>query len=245
MQPQIFNPEKAVFPCYVQPKLDGVRAVLHEGKFWSRTGSLLPVRIDRPTFHIPLDGELYLAGHTVTDISGAVQNPRNPLNSQLEFHVFDAIRPGNFEHRFLQLPTDLNLPFVPTYYVNCIVEFYKKYEEFIACGYEGLIYRNPSAMYKSGKTTSVMKLKQKFSDEFTIKAFDVNNIYGNLTIIFTLLTKEGKEFKSVATGSEEVLRGYLQRGVELIGKPATVEYFHLSHDDIPCQSNVVAIRDYE
>ena len=63
-----FNPDKAVFPALLQPKLDGVRCVFTKEGAFSRTGKEFKnvdhiIKTLKPLFkkypYIRLDGELY------------------------------------------------------------------------------------------------------------------------------------------------------------------------------------------
>ncbi len=38
MLAHMYNPDKAIFPCYIQPKLDGVRCIITKKGAFSRTG---------------------------------------------------------------------------------------------------------------------------------------------------------------------------------------------------------------
>jgi DNA ligase-1 len=250
MQPKMFVASKAVYPCCVQPKLDGVRAVWQRGLFRSRNGLQFHVpHVNMPEVGEILDGELYVEGCSVTDIAGAVRNGDNAVAGKLKFYMFDIVCEGSFEERYQKLcrlrnklrRRGVELELVPTYKVKSEAELKRKFEEFLAEGYEGLIYRDGGAVYEGGYTDAVMKLKKKESAEYTIE--DIEEC--KTKTVLTLLTSAGREFRCTAAGSKEICRGYVERRRELLGKPATVEYYQLTAAGVPMHGNVVAVRDYE
>ena len=64
-----YNPDKAIFPCYIQPKLDGVRCIITKDGAYSRTGKefknveYIKTHLNNYFFdrfpEVILDGELY------------------------------------------------------------------------------------------------------------------------------------------------------------------------------------------
>ena len=104
-----FNPDKAVFPALLQPKLDGVRCVFTKDGAFSRTGkefknvdhikeTLKPLFKQYP--YIKLDGELY--NHKLKDdfekIISLVRKTkptfehRQEAKKLVQFHVYDSVR---------------------------------------------------------------------------------------------------------------------------------------------------------
>ena len=79
----------------LSPKLDGVRAIWipEKGKFQSRGGTFFDVpRLEQSMngCNVMLDGELFLFGYPLNQISGATKK-QNELTDKLEFHVFDCV----------------------------------------------------------------------------------------------------------------------------------------------------------
>ena len=104
-----FNPDKAVFPALLQPKLDGVRCVFTKDGAFSRTGKEFKnvdhiIKTLKPLFkrypYLKLDGELY--NHALKDdfekIISLVRKTkptfehRKEAEKLVQLHVYDSIR---------------------------------------------------------------------------------------------------------------------------------------------------------
>lgn len=115
------------FPCYVQPKLDGVRCLVYLQKkddpesviAYTRSRKAFPsveyikkilypylndLYDDEKNQSIYLDGELYKHGKTLQDISGDSRNEKtNTKNTNInrnEYHVYDCFYPKELDTEF-------------------------------------------------------------------------------------------------------------------------------------------------
>lgn len=102
-QDYLKHPSKVVFPCDVQPKLDGVRSLItcknNEVVAKSRTGVEYHIS-DHLKHHIiylnaasgidTFDGELYIHGLKLQEILSAVKNEDSERHSKVEFRIFDV-----------------------------------------------------------------------------------------------------------------------------------------------------------
>jgi len=164
---QPYSPEKVHFPCYVQPKLNGIRALYQGGRFQSRDelpwNVNLLAHLSDALSNIPkdvvLDGELYLHGTPLQKINGAVTPVRtepNELTREIQYWVFDMATATPTKERIpvlRDLLEDIKPPvyLVPTVFVanSTIADFY--YEQFKRDGYEGIIYRHIDGIYSTPK----------------------------------------------------------------------------------------------
>ena len=109
MLAHMYNPDKAIFPCYIQPKLDGVRCIITRQGAFSRTGkefkniehikSALEINFFNKFPDVILDGELY--NHDLRDdfekIISLVRKTKPTNEDRLEasrltqFHCYDII----------------------------------------------------------------------------------------------------------------------------------------------------------
>lgn len=168
---------KLTFPFYVQPKLNGVRALYHqgimqsrglreeEGKVWDPSVVLhftQPLALACPPTWI-LDGELYCHGKSLQQINSAVAVKRKSTSSvthEIHYHIFDIIdtqclhRPFHERAELLELlKTQLvihqatTVQVVPTVCVNNPGLDDELYQSYRSQGYEGLMYRLPLAPY--------------------------------------------------------------------------------------------------
>jgi len=192
MLARTFGPKYTRFPCYVQPKLNGVRALYQDGMFQSRDEKLWK----RPVLkHLVddlrqlnlgpavLDGELYVHGWRLQRINGAIAVNRNePCADTLhvEFHIFDIVDPTRkFSQRWLPLAYGLkestleHCKVVTTDYVHTPEEMERYFHHYTSKGYEGIMLR-PDGPYEFGETPhgtqkrseTLWKYKQWQDDEF-------------------------------------------------------------------------------
>lgn len=180
MYPQLartYGPRYSTFPCFCQPKLNGVRALYQSGFFQSRDGKLwkTPVLehlrselslLSHELGDTILDGELYVHGWKLQRINGAVATNRSEPREdthEVEFHVFDCIHPrsGGFDqpfssrylHEWYPALQQLQLPHirpVPTGFIYLREEVDYHFNQYTALGYEGIMLR-PDGPYVPGE----------------------------------------------------------------------------------------------
>lgn len=160
------------YPCYVQPKLDGVRMLFFNGLCQSRDEKLWSAdklkHITQPlldladTSDIVLDGELYVHGWTLQEINAAVavNSPKiSDRTLRVQYHIFDGIiksEPNlSFDERW-PIIQDLtrhatrqaySLSLVDTHNILTPDEGETLYDWYIRLGYEGIMYRQATAPY--------------------------------------------------------------------------------------------------
>lgn len=174
MKPQLaapLGPKFSRFPCFVQPKLDGVRALYQSSTFQSRGEKLwkptfFPHIVDELYSHfntpVIFDGEFYHDGWKLQRINSAVgvnNNNPNEDTPNIEFHIFDVVDPAkNFSQRWLDyyhLIQSANLPHVkavPTAYAESRATMDLHFFRYTELGYEGLMAR-PDGPYVFGATS--------------------------------------------------------------------------------------------
>jgi DNA ligase-1 len=184
--------DSLIYPLYASPKLDGIRAMVRDGKLVSR--KLLPI----PNKHVQryvlgtkwnqtriaadlrgniegFDGELILGDPTAHDVyrktnSAVMSFDKEPA---ITFHVFDHFgMGGGYQDRLARL-TDMlvgaPLPFVlhPQTVINDRLELDTFEEHCIKLGYEGIITRRMDGHYKFGRSTAkeqIMLKVKRFED---------------------------------------------------------------------------------
>jgi len=149
----VYEPHRVTYPCYVQPKLNGVRALYQNGRFQSRDGVPFPSTLLKhladpllQTFdpRVILDGELYIHGTPLQEILGGVTPVRQEVNEmtlKVEYHVFDQV---NFEKPFAQRVPYFNggpIKAVGTWSASDAAFADMMYADFVSQGYEGMMYR--------------------------------------------------------------------------------------------------------
>lgn len=196
-----YDPKKTTFPCIVQPKLNGCRAVsfrhLGDTVILSRQRNEFP-GIDHISKAVPSffdndspDGEIYKHGWTFQKIISFTkkfydydENPDYPESSskELEYHVYDLAIPNtNSNHRqsilsnrFEYLDHDPCIVRVKTVIVNNHEEIKHWHDKWVVEGYEGIIVRDLSAEYTfNDRTHAIQKYKEFFDSEFVIVGHEV------------------------------------------------------------------------
>lgn len=172
------------FPLFVSPKLDGIRAMMQEGRLVSRSlKDIQNPNVQALFTELPpgIDGELIQGSPTdepfrrtssIVMSSGSAKHPA-PSADGIKLYIFDqfnTVGKGPFQERFRVLKT-LALPentvIVPHTLVQNIEELETAEREFLAAGYEGLMIRSLSGPYKQGRSTEaegyLLKVK-RFED---------------------------------------------------------------------------------
>ena len=166
--------DQVKFPCIVQPKIDGVRALNLNGTLTGR--SLKPFEGFGVTErfsgnqYLGLDGEMILGSKpNCTDrlcsLTTGAMGRFNGVDTMadLQWNVFDLVLSVTeklpYIERYRQLTRrvamlqDERITLVPMFEVVGPNELNRFISEFFAAGYEGTIIRNPYAPYKSGRAT--------------------------------------------------------------------------------------------
>lgn len=244
----------AKFPGYAQPKFDGIRciAVVKNGKasLWSREqkpiiGLPHVVKyLERrfPDQDLILDSEAYHHDYRAKfeEITSFVKQKTAPKpgHEVVQLHVYDLPScKGGFASRFAAL-RELNLEeplvLVETRAVANEEELMFDFEEFLAAGYEGAMFRNAEGEYTEGKRSNdLQKIKVMEDAEFNIVGVDegVGKMSG--LAIFRCATEEGKEFSVKMKGKLEELAKYLHDETLWQGRQLTVQFQNLTSDGIP------------
>jgi DNA ligase-1 len=253
--------DKVVYPCFVQPKLDGVRALFYNGKFYSRNGNqfydLEHIKEELVNCNMVLDGELYTGEIKFEELVGLVKKQTKTdedkkKSEKIKYIVYDIISDDTFSSRNYHL----NNFFEQKFYLHTqplITEECKKHEEiktfhdkYVNLGYEGLIIRNKKGKYQEkNRSNDLLKYKEFEEDEFEIVDFKCGTGQDANAVIWICKTKEGKIFKARPEGTLEERRKQYRQGKSNIGKLLTVKYQNLSKDGIPRFPVGITIRDYE
>ena len=263
------------FPCFIQPKLDGVRAIYHNGNFFSRgtkeINTVFNIQQELKLINqkgngilndIYLDGELFSKELLFEQIVSLVKNVKlSEANIEseiyLEYHIFDYYDPkfpdDTFEERHSKLKQILeyNKGFVyliKTDVVNNHEEINDNYNNYLSEGYEGLIVRNSEGPYKERvKSKDVQRVKPLLSEEFKIVSFKEGEGLEKGCIIWILETEEKKTFDARPKGTREKRKKQFIDGTgeRSIGKMATIKFQNYTENNKPRFPVFVCIRDYE
>lgn len=174
------GPKFAHFPCYVQPKLNGIRALYQAGTFQSRDEKIwkpgvlshLSKQLSSLSLreNLILDGELYVHGWRLQRINGAVAvNRLSPISDTLHvcYYIFDVLTHGPFASRWFDLYQPLlscglsHVVAVPTAFVSSRPEMEQHFHHYTKLGYEGIMLR-PDGPYELGETPQGTEKRSNF-----------------------------------------------------------------------------------
>ena len=250
--------KKMVFPCYVQPKVDGIRCIAtkvnDEIVFTTRRGKEIQ-SIDhlKPKLQSVMeegeviDGELYRHDMSFQDLTSSIRKQKEN-DPNIEYHVYDLVSEQGYERRYERLKEivswmDSHIYLLETNQIFDESEIRTYHDYYISNGYEGLIIRNPQGGYEKNKR-SYKLLKFKDFDDHEFRIVDV--VEGKKQQgIFVCETEDQQTFNVRTRGTDEYREYILQSPDEFIGKMLTVRFFGYSVDGIPRFPVGITVRDYE
>lgn len=176
MKPQLAEDailDSVKFPCCVQPKLDGVRAMNLDGTLTGRSldpfpGTGITEYFSKPEFK-GLDGEMILGDDPMAPrlcslTTGAMGKFKGVTEmADLHWYVFDLVTPETvnlpYKERYtlvserVKVLNDPRIHLMPSVFVGTRELLNELIANDSAAGFEGTIIRNPDAIYKEGRAT--------------------------------------------------------------------------------------------
>ena len=269
-----YNEDKADYPAFIQPKLDGVRCLFTAKGAFSRANNqfmnvehieqaLKPFFAKNPT--AVLDGELY--NHGLKDdfekIISLVKK-RKPTDEDrleaaemVEYHVYDvaSMKIGGYATRLNYLNSDVFKGFatwpimqVDTKVAHDFDDATKFHAKNLKLGYEGSIYRSWSGKYKGTRSWDLMKFKDFHDTEATIVGYEIGKGKRQGTLgKFIMQDDEGIEFGCPPGKGYDYkdLANMLNNIHDYIGQRATFTYFQRTQAGSYRHPHYKALRNYE
>ena len=247
-----------VFPCYIQPKLDGTRTVYQQGKLFSRNRKPYPhlkhIIAELSSVPLILDGELYSDSLTFQEIVGIVKRETlskddEKKQTEIQFHVYDVINDQPFEQRLAILKQLARTSFRYIRFVlteECASEtaMKEKHAEYVAQGFEGIMLRNKRGPYAFNRSVHLKKYKEFFDEECKIVGYKQGEGLEAGCVIW-ICQIDGKTFSCRPRGSREEREEMFTHGDQYVGKLLTVRYQEKTDDGLLRFPVGIAIRDYE
>lgn len=249
-----------MYPAFVQPKLDGVRALAfwdggrveimsRSGKSWRDIGTVEHIAAALESI-LPeeriFDGEIYAHGETFQQTTRLVKKYRAGESEKLLFHVYDVIdrdaldRPFSERYatglRWLEgvLEPTQPLEVVRTELVDSHEEVYERQRAYVEEGFEGAILRTATGVYQYGaRSFDLLKVKSFLDAEYEIVGHKdgVGKFAG--AIIWVCRMPDGKTFDVVPVGSMEERRQWFSEAASHYGRLLNVRYFETSEEGVP------------
>ncbi len=221
-------------PCLASPKIDGVRAMVHEHGLMSRSMKPIPNKHVQSVLAtvrlLGLDGELVVGSATDPN---CMQNTTSGVMahdklSDFTFYVFDDfLHGGEFVDRLHSArlrvlqeiairPNPPPIVYLEHKWIETLEELNAYEAEQLALGYEGIMVRRPDGMYKQGRSTpkegGLLKIKRFVDGEFLIIGFEEEMKNNNAKVTNELGRSKRSSHKDGKSG-KGVLGAFMARHV--------------------------------
>jgi len=268
-----YNEDKADYPAFIQPKLDGVRCLFTAKGAFSRANNrfmnvehieqeLKSFFAKNPT--AVLDGELY--NHGLKDdfekIISLVKKKKPTDQDKAEakelvqYHIYDvaSMTIGTYTDRYLFILAEQSLKNKACLQVidnNLVLDFddaIVMHKKNLKLGYEGSMYRTPSGKYKGTRSWDLMKFKDFHDAEATIVGYEIGKGKREGTLgKFIMQDHEGIEFGCPPGKGYDYkdLANMLENIHDYIGQWATFTYFERTKAGSYRHPHYKALRNYE
>lgn len=261
-----------VFPCFVQPKLDGIRCLsyIRDGKvvnqsrqlkYFNSLNHINEELLDllKSNKGLVLDGELYNHDIIFNKLAGLVKTEKIQEEDKdkyklIQYHIYDCFFENDttltYSQRKFFLDKTMNNTFkyvkiVPTYTCEHKDNINNYHIDFTNKNYEGIILRNMYSTYEFRRTRNLQKYKTFEEDEFQIIDFKEGNGHDSGTVIWKCKTKDGNEFDVRPVGSVEDRKIFFKNAPKYIDNFLTVKFQGYSEFGIPRFPVGKSIRNYE
>jgi DNA ligase-1 len=268
-----YNEDKADYPAYIQPKLDGVRCLFTAKGAFSRADNqfmnvqhieqaLKPFFAKNPT--AVLDGELY--NHGLKDdfekIISLVKKKKPTKDDRVEaaelveYHIYDvaSMTIANYTTRLNYINSISNFQWnhilrrVDTKVALDFDDALKMHKKNLKLGYEGSIYRSFEGKYKGTRSWDLMKFKDFHDAEAHIVGYEEGKGKREGTLgKFFMQDDDGNKFGCPPGKGYNYkdLANMLENIHDYIGQYATFTYFERTKAGSYRHPHYKAIRNYE
>ena len=280
---KVTNPKIFEKKWLISRKLDGVKALFYYKDGVIHTASRGGEDYDAATTHLRedlkllkffeahptviLDGELFVRGKTLQQISGAARMEKNAYDCDwLQYWVYDCYDSSNVDmiasdrYKFLMLELCDNCD-IPMYltieddehnvpirlllheYVEDWDNMKKLHDKWVAEGFEGAVITDPSKPYKVGsRCNNLIKIKQYKSEDFTVVGYKLG-LRGSEDMTFTCALEDGRTFEAMPVGDRATKAEYVKNfDNKYRGHKAECTFFNYSDDGIPTQPKLRIFR---
>lgn len=276
--PKIFDKE-----WLISRKLDGVKALFYYKDGEIHTASRGGEDYDPATTHlreyqplidffeanptVVLDGELFVRGKTLQQISGAARMEKNAVDCDwLQYWVYDCYDTANpniiavDRWKFLvsNLAQNSNIPIYSVVtddnikdpikllfheYVSGWDNMKALHDKWVAEGFEGAVITDPSKPYKPGsRCNNLIKIKQYKSEDFKVIGYKLG-LRGSEDMTFTCVLGDGRTFEAMPVGDRATKAEYVKNfDNKYRGHKAECTFFNYSDDGIPTQPKLRIFR---
>ena len=246
---QVYDDTVDVKQYWVSEKLDGVRAYWDGKQLISRGGNLIAA----PAWFVAdfppqqLDGELWLGRNKFAEILSIVskQQPIDAEWQQIRYYIFELPQAeGSFTARIsamqalLQQQNSRYLMLVPQFRIADQAALAAKLIELEQAGAEGLMLHQQDALYKTGRSSDLLKLKTYQDTEAEVIGYRPGKgKYQGMVGALIVKMPDGKTF-AIGSGLTDELR----QTPPPIGSVVTYRYNGLTKHGLPRFARFLRLR---
>ena len=229
-----FNENKVEYPCYAEPKIDGIRAVAfinghlpEDVVFYSRSGkefeslnSIAEELVKVFPVGWVIDGEVKVPGTFQKSSSTILRTVNMKDNPEIFYSVFDAMTIEEFDNKKchneywkrrqwfvdkIDNAKEKHIFYWTAYRCNSITDINRAYEEFRELGHEGAMIKQNNGKYEFKRSDNWMKIKPEETVDLEVIGFQKGSGKNSEILGNLLVDYKGKEC-SVGTGFSDELR---------------------------------------
>ena len=246
---QVYDDTVDVQQYWVSEKLDGVRAYWDGKQLISRGGNLIAA----PAWFVAdfppqqLDGELWLGRNKFAETLSIVskQQPIDAEWQQIRYYIFELPQAeGSFTARIsamqalLQRQNSRYLMLVPQFRITDKAALLGKLNELEQAGAEGLMLHQQDALYKTGRSADLLKLKTYQDTEAEVIGYRPGKgKYQGMVGALIVKMPDGKTF-AIGSGLTDELR----QTPPPIGSVVTYRYNGLTKHGLPRFARFLRLR---
>jgi len=257
MLAKVFGKEekKVIYPCFAQPKLDGMRGLgsCDHKTLTSRSGNDI-LTLDHIINALPtvagltLDGELYAHGETFQENMRMIKKYRPGKTELVKYHVYDIISDMPFADRINMVKDacigNPMIEIVQTVHIPNKEKLMEYHAHNISEGYEGTIVRWGDEGYKlNGRSSNLLKLKDFF--DLSLPLMDVIPSEKRPDHGKPLFFWEGAKDNTMGAGialSHDEAKDLLENKHLHIGKTCELRFFEKSDTGVPRHPTMYGFR---
>ena len=237
---EVYRDQVDVSRYLVSEKLDGVRAIWDGEILRFRSGR----EINAPRWFVEglpkrqRDGELWIARGAFERLSGVVRKdvPDDGEWRQVRYMIFELPgAPGTFRERaevMRQIARDANVPWLREIEQFSAVDrnsLQKRFKEVVKAGGEGLMLHRADALYETGRSDTLLKMKPwEDAEAVVIGHLPGKGKYAGMLGALRLRLPDGREF-SLGTGFTDEQR----RNPPPLGSTVTYRYRDITSSGLP------------
>lgn len=255
-------PSEIRYPCIVQDKYDGIRALNHPRHGWiTARGKQIPnrwIRAQLKKVEPNYDGELVIPGQDFNTIQSVVMSHEHPMEKDVIYVVFDYLGVTRFEvrrpdiiasivHSSCDLPIWCALVRATCHNEAAFIQFVEGYQPQLQ-QQEGLMIRWLYSPYKFGRCTVkegyLLKYVEFLRDEAVVVDWvaESQSKHAAGTVSIGALVVEHKKFGRFEVGSGFSEQQRLEPYTNFIGKTVTFKYKPFGMKDKPRAPIFVGVR---